>query len=387
MTATVECRVLHGECVDRMKELADASVHAVVCDPPYGIEFLGRGWDTFRAEDKDLPPNAAFQKWCEQWARETLRVLTPGGHLLSFGGTRTYHRLAAGVEDAGFEVRDSLHWIYGGAMPHARRADDLIDRHLGVAREVVGKAVGTDTSTTRPGFTGEAHSRVANADHEYDVTAATSPEAKEWVGWTTALKPAHEPIVLARKPLGGSVAQAVLANGTGALNTGACEIGEGGGVRHRQESAGRWPSNVLFAHLTECEGFGSTHTEALCAPGCPVAALNATVEGAAAFFYVAKPRRREKIGGTIRNLHVTVKPIDLMRYLARLVTPPAGTILDPFLGSGTTGCAAMAEGFSFIGIERDQDSYDTALARISDWAFANGHPRPVGELQPTQPEG
>lgn len=219
------------------------------------------------------------------------------------------------------------------------------------------------------------------------------------------MKPSHEPIVLARKPLAGTVAETVLAYGTGALNVKGCEVGVSGGTRQVVAKAGasgreatsyrasigsatggnvpaggRWPANVVLSHLPECRGEGVKHTEVLCAPGCPVAELNEMSGGGAAqFFYVSKPRTRERIGGTVRNLHPTVKGVELMRYLCRLVTSPEGVILDPFLGSGSTGCAAMVEGFGFVGVERDAESFETAFARVSDYAFAYGRPRPVRE--------
>lgn len=213
-----------------------------------------------------------------------------------------------------------------------------------------------------------------------------------WLG--TALKPAHEPIVLARKPLVGPVAANVMTHRVGALNIDASRLageprtraverpkGPTGGATSFGKSAtkrepvglGRWPANLVLSHLPDCEGSGPKHTEVLCAPGCPVAELDAMSVGAARFFYVVKPKTRERIGGTIRNLHPTVKAVDLMRYLVRLVTPPGGVVLDPFLGSG---CAAMAEGFRFVGIEREQESFDTSLARIADYAFAHGRLRP-----------
>lgn len=398
MTDDWSARLIHGDCVQAMAALEPESVHAVVCDPPYGLEFMGKDWDSFRGgarfskmgfgADGDKPTPSfgsglqamrAFQDWSELWAAEALRVLRPGGHLLAFGGSRTYHRLGCAVEESGFEVRDCLEWIYGQGMPKSRDAGDLIDAKLGVEREVIGSAVGADPSVTRPGFTGEAHSTVANQTKTYDVTVATSPEAKEWDGWGTTLKPAHEPIVLARKTLDGTVASNLLEHNAGTLNVTANRVGESGGTGSRILSSGgtgRFPSNVLIGHSLACAGGGVEHTETLCVDGCPARLINETSEGAARFFYCSKPRSRERIGGTIKNLHPTVKPIDLMRWLVRLVTPVGGIVLDPFLGSGSTGCAAMIEGARFIGIERDDDSFETALARVSDYAFAHGRSRP-----------
>jgi site-specific DNA-methyltransferase (adenine-specific) len=313
-----------------------------------------------------------------------------------------------------------------------------IDKAAGVNRDVVGE-LPQKVSNGEGRYNWNTAEAGTGKGETFDVTVATSDDAKRWDGWGTALKPAHEPVVLARKPLAGTIAETVLAYGTGALNIDGCEIGVAGektavpGTRGANEngatdfpgraqmvdSGGRWPSNVLLQHLPECLGSGPHHTDRLCAPGCPVRELNEASGlsttpgevtrgakggdflsgirqetqryaaqgdsgGAARFFYVAKPRTRERIGGTIRNLHVTVKPIDLMRYLVRLVTPPDGTVLDPFLGSGTTGCAAMVEGFRFIGVEKDQDSFDTAAARVSDYAFAHGRERP--QLEHLEPD-
>lgn len=373
-------RLILGESIEVMRTLDEASVDAIVCDPPYSLGFMGKTWDTHRGPK-------GFQDWCEAWATEAFRVLKPGGHLLAFGGTRTYHRLATGLEDAGFEIRDSLHWIYGSGFPKALDVSKAIDQSLGVER--------SDRVVSGPGENKVFSPTQSVKNPGIPVTAA----AAAWEGWSTGLKPAHEPIVMARKPILGTVVENVLEHGTGALHIASTRVGKDGGAsavpgsRSKVDGstnfpgraemvsldAGRWPANVLLAHLASCEGSGSEHTESLCAPGCPVAELNASQVGAARFFYIAKPRARERIGGTIRNLHPTVKPIDLMRHLVRLVTPPDGLVLDPFLGSGTTGCAAISEGFRFLGIEMEPASYDTSFARISDYAFACGRPKPLAE--------
>lgn len=429
MTAAADwsARLILGDCIEAMQTLEPESIDAVVCDPPYGIEFMGKDWDSFGANkarigrggslkdgnggdrwEKPRPQayiaGVAFQQWCEEWAGAVYRILKPGGHLLAFGGTRTYHRLAVGLEDADFEIRDSIHWMYGSGFPKSRDISKAIDAHLDVERPVIGQATGIDPIATRPGFAGAAHSRVPNQQKTYDLTGPGSEEAAQWEGWGTGLKPAHEPVVLARKPFIGTVAENVMEYGTAGLNVTATRVGETGGQKagprptgearkraseHASTSfppqaeytialdAGRWPANVVLSHSPDCKGNGATNTDVLCVPGCPVAALNAAVAGSASFYYIAKPRTRERVGGTMRNLHPTVKPIDMMRYLVRLITPPGGIVLDPFLGSGTTGCAAMAEGFRFVGIEKEQESFDTSLARIADYAFAHGRPRPT----------
>ena len=346
----------------------------------------------------------------ELW-RECLRVLKPGGHLLAFGGTRTYHRMAVAIEDAGFEVRDSLHWVYGQGFPKSLDVSKAIDKAAGAEREVVGKTEATY------GYQRDGE----RWDKDHFITAPATDAAKQWVGWGTALKPAHEPIVVARKPLEGTVAANVLAHGTGALNIDECRIGFTGGTRKPPSSkkshtdsvggylnakagepinAGRWPSNVLFTHDAGCDD--------VCAPGCPVAELDQQSDGASRFFtvtewdliadvvpirYVAKPGKKERNAGLDalpvkrpdtrtetgmgtfdekgvqpqRNHHPTVKPVALMRWLVTLVTPPGGTVLDPFLGSGTTAVAATLDGFNWVGCEMTTDYLPIIEGRVA-WA-------------------
>lgn len=360
--------------MEALRKFADNRFDSIVTDPPYELGFMGKKWDA-----------SGIAYSVELW-REVLRVLKPGGHLLAFGGTRTYHRMACAIEDAGFEVRDSLHWMYGTGFPKSLNIGE---------------------------------------------------------GRGTALKPAHEPIVLARKPLIGTVAANVQAHGTGALNIDGCRIsasdaqttgrknsgGKGNGgvygdsVTYDSEAhtAGRWPANVILdpdaaAELDAQSGFSTS-------PGKVTRGGNRAQEfgmarqenvpcpsdsgGASRFFYVAKPSRKErdlgcesltpKSGGEAtdredgskgtenpragagrtggaRNHHPTVKPVDLMRYLVRLVTPPGGTVLDPFTGSGTTGLAARLEGFSFVGIEREPEYAEIARLRINQTADYGGGP-------------
>jgi DNA modification methylase len=380
--------VREGDSRDLLRAMPDASVDAIVCDPPYELGFMGKRWDsTGIAYSVDL------------W-REALRVLKPGGHLLAFGGTRTYHRMACAIEDVGFEIRDSIHWMYGSGFP----------KSLSVEKNGAGEA---------------------------------------WKGWGTALKPAHEPVVMARRPLDGTVAANVLAHGTGAINVDGCRVAHASaedlatslaknpgrsdlvtsgvyGAARPQQSVnveGRWPANVLLSHA---EGCGNQ-----CADGCPVAELDrqsgnrpgmsgggkhrpgysggmfgaidcthtarGDSGGASRFFYTAKPSTAERDAGLERlplmaakssmnshngtrerfdgaltpcraNIHPTVKPIAIMRYLVRLVTPPGGLVLDPFAGSGTTGCAAVLEGARFLGLELEPKHAEIARARIAHWA-------------------
>ena len=326
--------LLLGDCLDRLRELPDCSVDACVTDPPYGLSFMGKAWDY------DVPT-------VDVW-REVLRVLKPGGHLLAFAGTRTQHRMAVQIEDAGFEIRDLIAWVYGSGFPKSLDVSKAIDKAAGAEREVVGIA----------GRSGSARACMAGdfAGGEYHATAPATPAAQQWAGWGTALKPALEPITVARKPLTGTVAANVLEHGTGAINVDGCRVGteqlpamNAGqprigtferGVMVTPERVGRWPANLIHDGSDE-----------------PCALLG----DAARFFYCAKASKADRGDG---NTHPTVKPTELMRYLCRLVTPPGGVVLDPFMGSGSTGKAAALEGFRFIGIEREAEYLDIARGRI-----------------------
>ena len=312
--------LIHGDSLDYMRTMDDNSVDAIVTDPPYGLAFMGKKWDY------DVPS-------VELWS-EALRVLKPGGHLLSFGGTRTYHRMVVNIEDAGFEIRDQIMWLYGSGFPKSLNISKAIDN------------------------------------------TAITPEAKQWDGWGTALKPANEPICVARKPLSEStVAKNVLKWGTGGINVDATRIGEG--------SAKRFPANLILdeqAALLLDEQSGVLKSGALkpyvresddyYSGSWPDSNFEskATSGGASRFFYCAKASKSERNAGSKEhfNIHPTCKPIKLMRYLVRLVTPPNGTVLDPFCGSGTTGVAAKQEGFNFIGIEREAEYVEIARRRFDN---------------------
>ena len=362
--------LLHGDCLDRLRELPDNSVDAVVTDPPYGLSFMGKRWDY------DVPS-------IETWA-ECLRVLKPGGHLLAFAGTRTQHRMAVRIEDAGFEIRDLIAWVYGSGFPKSldvSKAIDKRDRHtIGASEAVV-----------------------------VDITAPATEAAQQWQGWGTALKPALEPITVARKPLAGTVAQNVLQWGTGGLNVDGCRVGttvetwpatrarpaEGepnalythklaGNDRTQTVSTGapppgRWPANLIHDGSDEVLGLFPQNTspqprKTKRSPDAGTRNGYGTFAGqdevvigygdsgsAARFFYCAKASKADRGEG---NNHPTVKPTALMRYLCRLITPPSGTVLDPFMGSGSTGKAAILEGFNFIGIERESEYLEIARQRI-----------------------
>jgi site-specific DNA-methyltransferase (adenine-specific) len=393
--------VIHlGDCLDVLRTLPDASVDAVVTDPPYGLSFMGKRWDY------DVPT-------VEVWA-ECLRVLKPGGHLLAFAGTRTQHRMAVRIEDAGFEIRDMIAWVYGSGFPKSLDVSKAIDRAAGAEREVVGSRKLTGTARIIGGQGGATAGRAADAyaegetRDELSITAPATPEAQQWSGWGTALKPALEPITVARKPLEGTVAANVLEHGTGGLNVDGCrvgttkdvpasvskkapancygkypEAGETPGVGGHDPNLGRWPANLIHDGCDEVVGlFPQTTSGGF--SGTIQRATNGPSKGneleriredrapdtgsAARFFYTAKCSKSDREGSD----HPTMKPTDLMRYLCRLVTPPGGVVLDPFMGSGSTGKAAMLEGFGFIGIEREAAYHAIAERRIRQ-AGAAGH--------------
>jgi site-specific DNA-methyltransferase (adenine-specific) len=442
-----------------MRTLEADSVDAIVTDPPYGLEFMGKQWDGFGTP-------LGFQTWSEQWAREALRVLKPGGHLLAFGGTRMYHRLAAGIEDAGFEIRDTLMWLYGSGFPKSLDVSKAIDkvngetgrllkftgwmRTTGLTARQINEATQTQmgshylTQLTQPAiptpeiwatlrplcadvpaWVDELVARIAaerevtgvrdgnllavapgqNNDRsatELTITAPSTEAAKKWQGWGTALKPAVEPIVLARKPLIGTVAANVLTHGTGALNIDASRIGiaqgdepkagkrtatfgtlettsGGDGSGGWNASSGRWPANILLdeeaaAMLDEQSGVSTRmQTEVNRKPSeSPFLASawrrgqsHGDTGGASRFFYVAKASRSERNAGLERNIHPTVKPVALMKYLIRIVVPKGGVVLDPFLGSGTTAVAAIEEGVEWIGCEREPEYVEIIKARVA----------------------
>jgi site-specific DNA-methyltransferase (adenine-specific) len=328
----------HGDCLEVLRSLPDCSVDSIVTDPPYGLSFMGKRWDY------DVPS-------VEIWA-ECLRVLKPGGHLLAFAGTRTQHRMAVRIEDAGFEIRDMIAWVYGSGFPKSLDVSKAIDKAAGAEREVVGKSARHGGGIKGNGSSYEVHPSVP------DITAPATPEAKQWQGWGTALKPALEPITVARKPLIGTVAENVLQHGTGAINVDGGRVGTervfttahktlGDGIKYGKSKpfpasemrTGRWPANFIHDGSEEATDLLGT---------------------SARFFYCAKASKADRG----ENHHPTVKPTDLMRYLCRLVTPPNGIVLDPFMGSGSTGKAAMLEGFAFVGIEREAEYIDIAKARI-----------------------
>ena len=343
-----------GDCLEVLAGLPDNSVDSIVTDPPYGLSFMGKKWDY------DVPSVAIWE--------QCLRVLKPGGHLLAFAGTRTQHRMAVRIEDAGFEIRDMIAWVYGSGFPKSLDVSKAIDKAAGAEREVVGTKLG------RPGMAKDgSNQRQWAADAirgekrllSTDITAPATEAARQWSGWGTALKPALEPITMARKPLIGTVAETVLTHGTGAINVDGGRVGDevrfnsSAGNKdlenrktvtpissHKEtagrECIGRWPANLIHDGSNE-------------------ACL--ALKSGARFFYSAKTGKDDR---ETDNNHPTVKPTTLMAYLCRMVTPPGGTVLDPFMGSGSTGKAATVNGFRFVGIERDPAYHKIAMARISN---------------------
>ena len=381
-----------GDCLETLRTMPDNSVDSIVTDPPYGLSFMGKRWDY------DVPS-------VEIWA-ECLRVLKPGGHLLAFAGTRTQHRMAVRIEDAGFEIRDMIAWVYGSGFPKSLDVSKAIDKAAGVEG-----SFGEPKSAAHAGWLErgrmrgdeghEGYQRPWMADTEaVDKNARKyiggTEAARQWQGWGTALKPALEPITVARKPLVGTVAANVLQHGTGALNIDGCRVAaekatgwkgdgsklyEGGlsreGGEARPQDAGRWPANLLHDGSEEVlAGFPAKAGAAAPVKGSEgsnpakntygeygrvAGAFHGDTGSAARFFYCAKASKRDRGEG---NTHPTVKPTELMAYLCRLVTPPGGLVLDPFMGSGSTGKAAMREGFRFIGCEMSPEYLEIARARI-----------------------
>ena len=370
-----------GDCLDVLAAMEPDSVDAIVCDPPYGIGFMSKTWDA-------LPPG-------EEWARACLRVLKPGGHLVAFGGTRTVHRLACAIEDAGMEIRDTVAWVQFQGFPKSLDVSKSIDRAAGADREVVGDKW-AHMYPNGPG--GNSFSVGAEPDgtrNSAPLTAPATEDARTWEGFGTALKPAHEPAILARKPLTGTVAANVLEHGTGALNIDGCRFAYGdpawpgpndkhagyangcGGAefsvgieKHANQEfrsaawdmpeGGRWPAN-LYA----CPKPSRAEREAGCErlPSRTGAEATDRTEGTAG---LDSPRAGAgRTADRVKNHHPTVKPIGVMRWLCKLVGGQRGSvILDPFMGSGTTGAAAMLEGFDFIGIEREPEYMQIAESRI-----------------------
>ena len=380
-----------GDCVEVLRSLPDASVDAIVTDPPAGIAFMGKSWDT------DKGGRDAWIAWLAEVAAECLRVVKPGGHALVWALPRTSHWTGMAWENAGWEPRDKIVHLFGSGFPKSLNVSKAIDRAAGAEREVVGEYPVT-RDLTRHGRTGdEAISPVAVTGTIVNITAPATADAKAWEGWGTALKPAAEDWWLMRKPLDGTVAGNVLKHGTGALNIdGARVAGEpwvrdntrgkakqydGWGMKpivKSNETGGRWPANVMHDGSPEVvDRLGEASRFFYCAKasrtdreeGCehlPTRSGAEAVDREEGSAGTQSPRAGAgRTAGTVRNHHPTVKNVELMRYLCRLITPPGGTVLDPFTGSGSTGKGAVLESFAFVGIERESDYLQIAAARIA----------------------
>jgi DNA modification methylase len=381
------CVIYNGDCANVLLSIPDNSIDAVVTDPPYGLSFMGKRWDY------DVP---SVDVWVQ-----CLRVLKPGGHLLAFAGTRTQHRMAVRIEDAGFEIRDMIAWVYGSGFPKSMDVSKAIDKAAGAERSGTGEMVRSGCRAARDGAELVGAQTVEAAKWK-ELTTPTTDMAKQWEGWGTALKPALEPITMARKPIPGTVADNVQKHGTGALNIVKCRIetsdklsGSGsaplkhGGENHRpfhdkaesrgchQHESGRWPANLIhdgseevvsqFPETTSGANptrrssakFKNAYSEFAGQESCEQH-RGADSGNASRFFYTAKADSSERRG----SKHPTVKPLDLMRYLVRLVCPIGSTVLDPFMGSGTTIEAARLENCKSIGIERETQYCSDAIKRI-----------------------
>jgi DNA modification methylase len=364
-------KIINSDCIEAMKQMADNSVDAIVTDPPYELGFMGKSWDS---------TGIAFN--VEVW-KEALRVLKPGANLIAFSGSRTYHRMAVAIEDAGFEIRDQIMWVYGSGFPKSMNIAKTLDKTNGFQGEVIG------TEKVDIGMQGGSmHSGRSTNVVEREITKL-SHQAQQWEGWGTALKPAHEPMVLARKPLEGTVVNNVLTYGVGGLNIDASRVEgklEGDPNRFAKTDGGefvmelhdapivrdegRWPANFIHDGLqTEWAKFfycaktsKADRNEGL--DGFPTKQKIFNGQNDTSSDYVEGSVENKFTTQPSANHHPTVKPTELMRYLCKLVTPPNGVILDPFMGSGSTGKGAVKEGFDFIGIDQSSEYCEIARARI-----------------------
>lgn len=425
----------HGDCLAWLRTLPSESVDAIVTDPPAGIAFMGKAWDHHKGGRTE------WVAWLADVMRECLRVLKPGGHALVWSLPRTEHWTTCAVEDAGFEIRDGVYHLCAQGWPKSLDVSKAIDAAAGAERDVVRTPV-----TAKPLFSGAdrpwKEAALERGYHEHAGKDAVTEDAKRWQGWGSALKPAVERWVLARKPIAGTIANNVLAHGTGALNIDGCRVecdarplirSTGDGPRRNgfrdagsgsraagETSLGRWPSNVVLSHAETC---GDECDEA-----CPVRELDRqsgvtghdgapqvtesrglgyqgsrssamTMKyndrgGASRFFpvfhpfgYFGKAKSASQRGGK-ENRHPTVKNVDLMRWLVRLITPRGGLVLDAFGGSGTTGVAALLEGMRFAAAEADADSYETACKRLAAAELGGTvvrtvEPAPVADARPS----
>ena len=384
-----------GDCIEEMQKLIDdgVQVDSVVTDPPYHLQsivdrfgkasvdddnytsekvrngvdsysrlirtgFMGKEWDG---------GDIAFRK--ETWEL-ALKLLKPGGHLLAFSASRNYHRMAVAIEDAGFDIRDQIMWIYGSGFPKSLNIGKGVDKKQGNDREVVGTIMRgnvEDAIAKGVGYTADPANKNNKSVFGYGIETVTKGNS-EYEGWGTALKPAHEPIVMARKPLSEkSIVDNVLKWGTGGINIDGCRI-EGDDTGSERKITNRKSRNENGVWTDENSGMkadGAKFADADPKGRYPANVMHDGLQKEwARYFYCPKVSKSERNNSTIKNTHPTVKPIKLMRYLCRLVTPKGGVVLDPFMGSGSTGIATKQENFQFIGIEKEKEYYDIACKRI-----------------------
>lgn len=335
--------LLNGDCLEALKTLESNSVDSLVTDPPAGISFMGKEWDS------DKGGRDGWIKWMSEVMRECLRVMKPGAHGLVWAIPRTSHWTAAALEDAGFEIRDVITHLFGQGFPKSLDISKAIDKAAGAERELIGINPNARPNSQR---TYSLDGKSKNFSIEVKpITAPATDEAKQWNGWGTALKPASEHWILVRKPCSEkTVAANVLEWKTGGINIDASRIST------KENTQGRFPANLVLSHSEHC-------TDDQCDIECAIKALDEqSGQSASRFFYCAKISTSERGAG---NNHPTVKPKKLMSYLCKLITPPGGVVLDPFMGSGSTGIAASADGFGFIGIEREPDYFKIAQKRIN----------------------
>ena len=351
--------IINGNNLEELKNFPDNYFHSVVTDPPYGLSFMGKKWDY------DVPS-------VELWT-DVFRVLKEGGYLLSFAGTRTQHRMAVNIEDAGFEIRDMIAWVYGSGFPKSHNIGRAVDKLQGNEREIYNKPIAYPDSDCwgvpnknkplkKTMF--QAGSRKMSGGFVED-TKGTS----EWEGWGTALKPALEPITMARKPFKGTVANNVLKNGVGGINIDDCRVGVDENDKNHRPN---WNKHTTHKMQNEIYGtYDKRDNKVLTQGRFPANFIHNgsdevkdLLEESSRFFYCAKASKKDRNEGLEKNNHPTVKPTDLMRYLIRLVTPKNGIVLDCFMGSGSTGKACAYEGFNFVGIDLDKDYCEIAKARI-----------------------
>ena len=391
-------RLHNGDCLNVLKMMIEDEVFvdSIVTDPPYELGFMGRSWDS---------TGIAFQK--ETWEL-CFKVLKPGGHLLAFSGSRTYHRMAVAIEDAGFEIRDQIMWLYGSGFPKSMNVGKIIDKKL--------RGVGIGKSDPKSPLHGTKRQKIDGSNAKHDMSPLYKTQnveyeyehdiSKQWDGWGTALKPAHEPLVLARKPISEkSIADNVLKHRTGGINIDECRV-EGNDAKYpdtnpdfrdqgRQSKENMGIDKLSFGQTENVKrkkvvrksrdenGVWTNDNSGMKAEGSEYAdadprgrfpsnvmhdgsgSIKELFEDKSKYFYCAKTSKAERNQGLEKkNIHPTVKPIKLMKYLCRLITPKGGTVLDPFMGSGSTGMAAKEENFDFVGIEKEQEYFNIASARI-----------------------